>query len=579
MIRKRFTVFALTVCVSLGLFGGCSFGNGPDLLFCYAGNSSDEFGGSVYAQAISSLGKKCDATVLELGSDQNSFKNGLSEALSKREYEAVVVVGETAYQGLASYIKSYKGMNFVALDCRLSDFPSNVAAVEFAPEEFGYLGGGIAAAGLADGEGVGYLSSVRNSFDNRVLYGFLQGVNGGEKGCEVVAKYVEEKTNVVKATDYVREMYDLGASRVFDTSGRSALGSLESAKAAGKELVYGGVDLLEAAAQSKGADVLTAVCGGVKKNYAAAASEICKMVKSGLETGKSYELGVRDGAFDVVGAAAETVGLKTLSGNESEFETLREALVVDEDAAYTPQHSVDAAYHEAVPSCADTNDWKYKPRAGENNGMKPLGWKGVGVWATIYLQDGRSPVSNTGIEFRNMRIWAYTKTLGWKLLEHANPTGAFYDENFSGDSHTSFVSNYINYASEKRTRIKLDYSTIGYNYHPFGSQIDLEEEGFLDANGDVLGGDTLYIFSEMEIRLCVWDSAVASDIDDAKYVANVGADWWREVGLGWTPDWNSNKDVCVGQFRTIAKNWKKLYMTNVPSDKYGEIFESFPFDE
>ena len=83
----------------------------------------------------------------------------------------------------------------------------------------------------------------------------------------------------------------------------------------------------------------------------------------------------------------------------------------------------------------------------------------------------------------------------------------------------------------------------------------------------------------MDIRLCVWDSAVQSDIDDAKYVANIGADWWRAVGLSWSADWNNNKDVCVGQFRTITKEWKRLYMTNVPSNLYDQIFKTFPFGE
>ena len=128
-------------------------------------------------------------------------------------------------------------------------------------------------------------------------------------------------------------------------------------------------------------------------------------------------------------------------------------------------------------------------------------------------------------------------------------------------------------------RIKLDYSTVGYNYHPFGSQISLYEKGLTDKDGNVINGDILYIFSEMDIRLCVWDSAVQSDIDDAKYVANIGADWWRAVGLSWSADWNNNKDVCVGQFRTITKEWKRLYMTNVPSNLYDQIFETVPFGE
>ena len=569
-LTALFSAFCVFMCFEFSACTDMFADNRQEVLLCYAGDDTDEFGGGVYREAVESL--KCGFQVLELGSNANTYRNDVAEALSKKDYKAVVVAGAEAYNGLYSYIKSYKGMNFIALDCRLKEIRDNVAAVEFDPEEFGYLGGRLVAEGTETK--VGYLSSVRNAFDNRVLYGFLQGV--GEK--DVAVKYTEEQSNIVKAKDYVSAMYQSGVARVFDTSGRSSLGSLDGAYAQGGKIVYGGVNLTEAASEARDKATVNTIVGGVEKNYAAALTKIGAMVKDGLQTGKTTCLTVSDGAYLVNGTEAQKVTVKPLSGNETDFATL--AKRINEDVvAYTPQYTVEAAYHEAVPSCADTNDWKYAPRAGSGNGMKPVGWKGVGVWSTIYLQEGQTPVSNTGIEFQNMKIWAYTKTIGWKLLEHANPTGSFYDEDFSNDSHASFISNYFNDSQEKRTRIKFDYSTLGYNYHPFGSQIDLVEAGFLNEDGSVKNGDALYILSEMDIRLCVWDASIPSDIDDAKFVANIGADWWREKGLNWTPDWNSNKDVCVGQFRTITKDWKKLYMTNVPSGQYEEVFKTFPFNE
>ena len=564
------TVLAAGLCISCT---ACAFpASSSSVLLCYAKDARDEFGGAIYSAAVSD--SNCKFRVLELGSNADTYADDVDSALEKYGCKTVVVVGEEAYGGLYDYIKSYKGMDFIALDCKLTSVRSNVAAVEFQPEELGYLGGVLAAEG---GSAVGYLSSVRNSFDNRILYGFLQGALEGDADFAAV-RYLEESLNVVKAKDYVTAMYGAGAARVFDLTGRNSLGSLDGAAEADGKIVYGGVNLKEAAAESRGEEILSSIAGGVEKNYAAALSYIKNMVKEGYERGESVCLTSENRAFLVNDVETQEVNVKPLSGNESDFAALRTSLVDELESAYTPKYTVEAAYHEAVPSCADTNDWKYAPRAGSGNGTKPAGWKGVGVWATIYLQEGQQPVSNTGIEFQNMKIWAYTETLGWKLLEHANPTGSFYDENFSNDAHASFISNYINYGEEKRTRIKLDYSTVGYNYHPFGSQIDLVEAGFLNEDGSVKNGDTLYILSEMDIRLCVWNSALPSDLDDAKYVANIGADWWREKGLSWTPDWNSNKDVCVGQFRTITKDWKKLYMTNVPSGRYEEIFKDFPFE-
>ena len=571
MMKKllAFTLLFSLLLVSLSACGGAGDETDGKVLLCYAGDSRDEFGGGVYAAAVEQA--KCGFRVVELGKNPANYRGTVEEALSGGDADTIVIVGREAYNGLADYIKRFKGMNFIVVDAALTEIPDNVLALEFQPEEYGYLCGKMTASGGS--EEVGYISTYQGRFDNRVLYGFLQGI--GDR--KVHVRYIEEQTNIVKAADYVKTLAEAGVESIFDQSGRSSLGSLDAAKNHGVSVYYGGVSLKTAAAESKNEETLMAIAGGVEKNYAKAMETVREMAAHGFETGKVAYLTAQDGAFIAAGMTAENVGL--LADNVQAFERLADEKVVNANELYTPKYSVEAAYHEAVPSCADSNDWKYAPRAGANNGMKPAGWKGVGIWATIYLQEDQKPVSNTGIEFQNMKLWAYTKTTGWILLEHANPQGSFYDEDFSNDSHKNFQSNFINYESEKRTRIKLDYSTIGYNYHPFGSQIDLVEAGLLNSDGSVINGDTLYILSEMDIRLCVWDASRPSDIDDAKYVANIGADWWREKGLSWTPDWNSNKDVCVGQFRTITKDWKRLYMTNVPSELYDEIFRDFPLSQ
>ena len=81
----------------------------------------------------------------------------------------------------------------------------------------------------------------------------------------------------------------------------------------------------------------------------------------------------------------------------------------------------------------------------------------------------------------------------------------------------------------------------------------------------------------MDIRLIVWDKNKESDIDNAKYVANIGADYWSKKGAVWQPDWSTNRDVCIGQFRTITKKWKTLYRTNIPIDQYDSVVKDGKF--
>lgn len=65
----------------------------------------------------------------------------MEEEIAKGGIETVAIVGRDAYNGLSGYVKSFKGMNFIVLDAALRDVRDNVCALEFQPEEYGYLGG------------------------------------------------------------------------------------------------------------------------------------------------------------------------------------------------------------------------------------------------------------------------------------------------------------------------------------------------------------------------------------------------------------------------------------------------------
>ena len=164
----------------------CSPKNEADakVLLCYAGDSNDEFGGKVYAAAKEEA--KCGFKTLELGKNADNYRRVLEEEIAKGGIETVAIVGREAYNGLSGYVKSFKGMEFIVLDAALREVRDNVCALEFQPEEYGYLGGRAVAENGA--KKAGYVSVYENGFDNRVLYGFLQGVGNAS----VSVKYIEE---------------------------------------------------------------------------------------------------------------------------------------------------------------------------------------------------------------------------------------------------------------------------------------------------------------------------------------------------------------------------------------------------
>ena len=166
MKKIRFLAAVLLLSLLSAGLVACDIRTDSKVLLCYAGDSRDEFGGGVYAEAVKE--SRCGFQTVELGKNTENYRSALEDALNRSgDIQTVVVVGKDAYNGLADYIRSFRGMNFIVVDAGLSEIRSNVCALEFQPEEFGYLGGAMTAA-AAEGD-IGYISTFLNHFDNRIL--------------------------------------------------------------------------------------------------------------------------------------------------------------------------------------------------------------------------------------------------------------------------------------------------------------------------------------------------------------------------------------------------------------------------
>lgn len=495
---------------------------------------------------------------LNLGSLSEFSEDELESKINAQKYDNVILFGDDLIKTVENTIKIYQRIKFVSFDAKVNKTHFNEVAVDFVPEHLGYLGG-LASSKNSSNNKVGYFVNTLNHFDNRRLYGFLQGVKENEPASKVLNFYFEEKNNYDKTIDYLNKaVNDYQITSLYED-------------------VYGNIDTL--LDNKKDLKVIGSSCveddsrfaEKVVKNYDLLLKETLKNISNNsYEYNKSIEYGFdKDFISYNKSMIDKDIQIDLLKENEYEdFDELSKEMIINSANNYNPQYTSTAKYHEAVPQCSDVNNWKYAPRPGADNGLKPVAWKAIGPWATIYTQDQCEQTNNTGIEFENMKIYGYSKRKGWKLIEHANPVGSFYDENFTNDSSKDFSNNMFNFKDIKRTKILLNKATKGFNYHPFGVQNDLEAMDFLDVE---------YILSTMNIHLIDWDPSKKSDINDAKYVANIGADWWSYKGATWLPDWSANRDVCVGQFRTITKEWKTLYMTSVPPELYDELIGDLEF--
>ena len=557
------------------LLSGCSNNNfsssiskhekNGKVLICYSGDEIDEYPGIVVEEAVKNLtNNNYEIETLSLGMTTVNYESKLNTNIDSMEYDKVILIGEDTLRFCEKSIKVRQGIQFFAIDDCTNISYSNLHHIDFSPIEISYLSG-LLVADYVDDNNVAYIANVKNSYSNQELYGFLFGLEEQNVENKIGLRYLEEKDNYIKINDYIDQYLENNYNTFYTTSNNSVYYINRKISSNQRLIPQTSIDL----------SVYSNIEVGINKSYSKAIDYVLN-IDNNEEYLDRYILDYSSKAYEIYGVDKinkntldKINNMPNLSQFDSEkFQQLKNKYIVDDNELYSPKSSVYSGYHEAIPNCSESNDWKYAPRPGADNGKKPASWKALGVWATIYQQEGHELSKNTGIEFKNMKLYGYSKRLGWRLIEHANPTGSFYDENFTNDSSKNFTSNFFNSKDTKTSKVKLDTKTKGFNYHPFGEQNDLTEIDMLDIE---------YVFSRMDIRLVTWDTTLPSDIDDAKYVANIGADWWVEKGSYWKEDWSSNRDVCVGQFRTITEDWKSLYMCSVPLDLYDEILQGQDF--
>ena len=572
---KKWMTILITVSLICGCFAGCSGSGTQKRILCLAaGTPNDPWSvGSLYQtleQVNDALDGKWVFTCNAMGIQPNRYTPTI-RTLSQEENDLVLLCGNRVYQA-GKPLLSGTDRHFAVLDGDRAEPAENVDVLEYNQEQLGFLSA-VTAAG--QGEKIGYLMGRMDTRGLRRLYGFLQGLQycGVQEYLLVPCNDTESYDRTMALTT---QMLDHGVDVVCTDTEESALGALDAVKDTDAVIIDMGCGLTEKVSAKKR---LTSIAvsitlndscileqylqsdsfGGRKLTFGAAenvfsvtANETCQNTLKSLETAESALEALKNG----------TAVLKLYADNKDDFSSLRgsmtQSLAISE--ADRLKYSVEYTYHEATPNVSNELNWKYAPRIG-SDGI-PDGWTAAGVWGTVYLQDGAEYVENVGIEISNLKLWGYSEETGWVLITHAIPDGSFYDENFAGDSSVAFPGKEHINPDTKTTTVLLDAETVGRNYHPFGTQIELAELGLENIR---------YVISTMDTRLVVWDEEGPDNRDKARYCFDVGGDWWVSVGAVWNDQWSANRDMAIGQYRVVGTEVTRAYMTTVPSDLFDII--------
>ena len=227
----------------------------------------------------------------------------------------------------------------------------------------------------------------------------------------------------------------------------------------------------------------------------------------------------------------------------------------------------DAALH-GVPSNYSWADGKAAPQPmpvpAKNN--KGQWWRAMTTWGQAYIPVTGSSATNTRMQIRNLVTKLLYKSGKWYEVQHGDPQGAAFVEDFVNNASMSAGERNEAANGGGKSVIVGVGQWAGHNYHfwPTGSR----------ANVDI--DSVVGVFNFCEARLIVDNPNLPDDRDICKNTLQMGADWWLDQTGGWLPDWSANSGIGGCRSKWVTKDWQSFnFSTLLPED----IIKNPPSDE
>jgi hypothetical protein len=187
--------------------------------------------------------------------------------------------------------------------------------------------------------------------------------------------------------------------------------------------------------------------------------------------------------------------------------------------------------HDASPHGVPASyDWSAGPRMGLGN--NPGEFTAIIPWGQVYECAEGNLVTTTRVHIRNIGLYILSKSTGqWKQVQRFPAVaGAAYREDLKYDA---------NRPAGERIEPEGGLSVIagdGYNYHFF-----------------------------------TWRDSIDPDSPDdraqACYLLSMGADYWRDLKVGWNAQFTNNGDVAIGKFKRVTVKLQAFNVTSLSADE------------
>ena len=193
-------------------------------------------------------------------------------------------------------------------------------------------------------------------------------------------------------------------------------------------------------------------------------------------------------------------------------------------------------YPHGVPAGYD-----WYSRGVVHSKLPPAGFFYMSNWGQFYETKSGNKSTNSRVQMRNVNSFYLSKTDGlWHQLQIGEKIdGAWFNELQEPKSKTH---------SDMITDSQGINATAGngYCYHYWSKE-----------RGSIVPVDILGIYTTCEARLIIGDLALPDDRVNARYVLNMGADYWQNQYTG------DNESIGMGRFKYVKTGWRSFNFTTL----------------
>ena len=203
--------------------------------------------------------------------------------------------------------------------------------------------------------------------------------------------------------------------------------------------------------------------------------------------------------------------------------------------------------HEGRPHGVPLSyDWALNPRMGLGN--NPGNFTAMTAWGQVYEDHDGNPANNTRVQLRNIEAYVLSKhDQQWRILQSSvSMYGAAYGEDFVGHVHRQ-----ADIRNEADGSISVTAGE-GYNFHFWPpDRVEI-------SPSDIAG-----IFTTVQARLILDDPDGVDDRENARYLVNMGGDYWLNLTAEWSLEPRTVQDIAIGRFKYVTTRWQSFNMTTL----------------